>query len=131
MERVSFSLEFVLKTSPAIVYQFLTTPDCLIRWFCDEVDVEREGDYDIYTFTWTGADEVAHLVDDIQEEKLVFKWLDADDDEEYLEFSMSRSEVTNDTVLVITDYCDDDEVDDQKQLWNNQIAAMKKAMGVV
>lgn len=131
MERVSFSLEFVLKTSPAIVYQFLTTPNCLIRWFCDEVDIEREGDYDIYTFTWSGEDEVAHLVDDIQEEKLVFKWVDADDEAETLQFTMGRSEVTNDTVFLITDFCDDDEVDDQKQLWNIQIGKMKKAMGVL
>ena len=131
MDRVSFSVEFVLKTSPAIVYKFLTAPDCLIRWFCDEVDVEREEGLDRYAFVWSGEEEVAILTEDIEEERLLFRWKEADDEKEYFQFEMSRSEVTNDTVLLITDFCDDDEVDDQKQLWMNQIDAMKKAMGVI
>ena len=126
MQRTSFTLEFVLKTSPAIVYKFLTTPSCLIRWFCDKVDILD----DQYTYEWSGEEEVATLVDDIEEERLRFKWEDAEDEEEYLEFRMSRSEVTGDTILEIFDYCDDDEVEDQKQLWTNQIGGMKKAMGI-
>lgn len=130
MQRTSFKLEFVLKTSTAIVYKFLTSPDCLIRWFCDKVIIEREEEGDIYTYSWSGEEEVAILIDDIEEERLRFKWEDADDEEEYLEFTMSRSEVTGDTIFEIFDYCDDDEVEDQKQLWINQIGAMKTAMGI-
>lgn len=128
MDRVSFTLEFLFRASPAIIYKFLTTPSALIRWFCDEVDIERDVDGDIYTFSWEGAEEVAQLIDDIEEERVRFQWEDGEEGE-YLEFRMSRSPVTGETILEITDFCDDDEVDDQKQLWDTQVSQMKIATG--
>jgi len=127
MERVSFRLEFILRTSPNIVYKFLTTPSCLIRWFCDKVDIEA----DVYTYPWDGEEEIATLIDDFEEELLRFQWEEAESDKEFLEFHMKISDVTRETVFEIVDWCDADEVDDQKQLWTSQIDAMKKAMGIV
>lgn len=127
MERVSFRLEFILKTSPNIVYKFLTTPSCLIRWFCDKVDIED----DVYTYSWDGEEEVATLIDDFEEELLRFQWEEAESDEEFLEFHMKISDVTRETVFEIVDWCDADEVEDQKQLWTSQIDSMKKAMGII
>lgn len=126
MKRVPFRLEFILRTSPNIVYKFLTTPSCLIRWFCDRVEI----DGDKYSYFWEDEEEIAYLIDDIEEELLRFQWEDSEG-EEYLEFKMSISDVTRETVFEITDYCDEDEVEDQKQLWESQVDAMKKAMGVV
>lgn len=127
MKRVSFTLEFIIRTSPTIVYKFLTTPSCLIRWFCDKVEIDGEQ----FSYYWGDEEEVAYLVDDFEDEYLRFKWEEAESDKEYLEFKMSVSDVTRETVFEIVDYCDEDEVEDQKQLWSNQIDAMKKAMGVV
>src|SRR5690606_22624870 len=124
MERVQLDIEFLFRAAPAMVYQFLTTPACLVRWFCDGVDIQ--GDY--YTFSWRGADEVAGMVDDIEEERIKFRWLDADEDE-FLEFRISKSPVTDETILEITDFCDSDEVDDIKQLWESQVKTLKKEMG--
>lgn len=124
MKRVSISLEFLFRASPTILYKFLTTPSCLIRWFSDEVDIQDE----IYTFTWDGADEVAELIEDIEDERLRFKWEDGEEGE-YLEFRMSTSPVTNETILEITDYCDEDETDDQKQLWESQIKVLRQETG--
>lgn len=125
MERVKFTMEFLFRASPTILYKFLTTPSCLIRWFCDEVDIQG----DVYTFVWSGAEEVAEVIEDIEEELIRFRWEEADDEEEYLEFRISKSPVTGETILEITDYCDEDEVNDQKQLWDSQIKELKKETG--
>lgn len=124
MKRVSFDVEFIFRASPAILYQFITTPSCLVRWFCDEVDINGER----YTFTWQGADEDAEMIDDIEEERVRFKWDDAED-EEYLEFRMYKSDVTNETILEITDFCDDDEVNETKELWNSQVKTLQIECG--
>ena len=124
MKRTKIEMEFIFRASPAILYTFITTPACLVRWFCDEVDIQD----DVYTFAWAGAEEVAEMVDDIEEERVRFKWEDADPGE-YLEFRMYKSDVTNETVLEITDYCDDDEVEDQKNLWALQIEKMRVESG--
>ncbi len=124
MKRVSFDIEFIFKASPAILYQFLTTPSCLVRWFCDGVDITG----DVFTFTWQGADEEAEMIDDIEEERVRFKW-DESPDEEYLEFRMYKSDVTNETILEITDFCDDDEVNEQKELWSSQVKNLRIECG--
>lgn len=124
MSRVKFEMELLFRASPAILYKFLTTPSCLVRWFCDDVDIEN----DIYTFEWEGFEEVAELVDDIEEERLRFVWEDADPGE-YLEFRMMKSPVTNETILEITDFADDDEVNDQKQLWEAQCQQLRIECG--
>ena len=114
----------LFRASPAVLYTFLTTPACLVRWFCDGVDINT----DVFTFTWDGADENAEMLDDIQEERVRFRWEDADEGE-YLEFRMYKSGVTNETVLEITDFCDDDEVDSQMDLWNTQLKKLKIECG--
>jgi len=124
MERVTFDQEFIFRASPAILYKFFTTPSCLIRWFCDEVDISENK----FTFVWSGAEEVAELIEDVEEERVRFRWEDSDESE-YLEFRMKKSPVTNETILEITDYCDSDEVDDQRQLWESQMKLLKQETG--
>jgi uncharacterized protein YndB with AHSA1/START domain len=125
MERVKFTSEFIFRASPNIIYQFLTDPACLTRWFCDEVDINDQ----TYTFVWNGAAEIAELIEDKEPEIVRFAWEDADDEDEYLEFSIGKSPVTGETIVHVTDFADDDEVDDQRALWEKQLGLMKAAMG--
>ncbi|TVR77096.1 MAG: activator of HSP90 ATPase 1 family protein [Saprospirales bacterium] len=124
MKRVKFDMEFLFKASPSIVYQFLTQPACLVRWFSDEVDIQD----DIFTFYWEGYSEQAELIEDIEEERLRFRWLEGPD-EEFFEYRIATSDVTGETILEITDFADEDEVDDQKQLWESQITTLRKETG--
>ncbi len=124
MKRIPVDLEYIFKASPAILYKFLTTPACLVRWFCDGVDING----DIYTFTWNGSDEDAEVVDDIEEEKIRFVWDEADDGE-YLEFRMYKSPVTEETVLEITDFTEEREVEDLRRLWDSQIKNLRQETG--
>lgn len=125
MPRVSVEMEFLFRASPTILYKFLTTPSCLVRWFCDGVDIQGEE----YVFEWGGAEEVAYLVEDVEDERLRFQWEDADEEDEYLEFRMVISPVTNETIMYITDFCDDNEVDDQRKLWENQMELLRRETG--
>jgi uncharacterized protein YndB with AHSA1/START domain len=125
MERVTVELEFLFRASPTILYQFLTTPSCLVRWFSDKVDIDGED----YKFTWAGFSERAELVDDYEEELLRFRWEEAESDDEYLEFHISTSPITNETILRIKDVCDADEVEDQKSYWESNIKKLKNAIG--
>ena len=117
-------MERLFRASPTIMYKFLSTPDCLIRWFCDEVDINDKE----YSFSWEGEEEIALLIDDVENELLRFEWEDADEGE-YLEFKMERSPVTGETILTLTDWADDDEVDDQQKLWDTQLDRLRSATG--
>lgn len=125
MKRVKIDLEFIFRASPAIIYTFITTSECLVRWYCEEVDITNE----TFTFYWSGSSEVAYLIDDIEEERVRMKWEDADDPDEYLEFRMYKSDITNETILEITDFCDADEVQEISDLWATQMVELKKECG--
>ena len=125
MDRVQIKIEELFKSSPAMLYQFITDPACLVRWFSDEADVEG----DRYEFTWNGNPEMATLVETDENERIRFKWDDADDPDEYLEFRMYKAGVTDQTVLEVHDYCDDDEVEDSKTLLRNQVIRLRQEIG--
>jgi len=95
-----------------------------VRWFCDGVDIVA----DEFAFTWDGSEEMATLVDDIEDERVRFTWDEADEGE-YFEFRMEVSPVTNETILYVTDYRDEDEVDDQKKLWESQMEMLRRETG--
>ncbi len=125
MERVKIHIEYLLRASPTILYQFFTTPSALVRWFCDGADIHGDS---IYTFKWSGYDEIAKLTEDIEEELVRYTWLDPREGE-YLEFKISISPVTGETILEITDFCDEDEKEEQRELWDAQIKQLRKETG--
>ena len=124
MKRVRVDIEFIFRASPVIIYKFLTAPECLVRWFCDGVDVTG----DVYIFDWQGSEEQAELVDDIEEERVRFIFDDADDSE-FMEFRMYKSDVTNETIFEVTDFCDEGEEEEHKSLWNNWIQKLRSETG--
>lgn len=125
MGRTKLRLEYLFKASPTILYQFFTTPSCLVRWFCDEVDIHGN----FYTFSWNGYTETAEIIDDIEEERVRFRWAEAEYDNEYLEFKITEAPVTGETILEVIDFCDQDELDDQRQLWDTQIHRLQRETG--
>ena len=125
MSRVKFEMEFIFRASPGMLHQFITLPENLVRWFADGVDISD----DVYTFTWEGSDEQARLLDDIEEERLRFKWEESGEEGEYFEFRMYKSDITRQTILEITDFCDDDEVKEQNDWWSTQIEGLRLACG--
>lgn len=124
MARKQINLEYIFRASPAIVYAFVTTPECLVRWYCDDVDIVS----DAYTFFWSNNAETAYMIDDIEEERVRYKWKNAAENE-YLEFRIYKADITNETILEVTDFCDEDEEGEIRDLWNTLMIEMKKETG--
>ena len=49
--------------------------------------------------------------------------------DEFFEFSIEQSSVTNETILRITDFADKYELKDQQLLWNSQVTELKHRIG--
>lgn len=124
MAREKYVCEFMVRSSPAILYNFLTTPSGLAQWFCDTCDVNG----DVYTFGWDGSFEDATIEDYEEDESVKYSWTEGNE-EEYFEFVITKSEISNDTVLTITDFADPSDVEDQKRLWESQIENLSQRIG--
>jgi hypothetical protein len=58
-----------------------------------------------------------------------FHWLDDEEDNTFFEFRITIDDLTNDLALLITDFAEEDEVDDAKELWDSQVAELKHILG--
>ncbi len=123
-KKVLYTLEYPVRCSPAILYEFLYTPAGLQEWFADKVD-EKDG---IYSFNWNGSEDKAQLLETEEEKFVRYRWLHAAKDE-YFEFRIEKSEVTNQTILVIKDFADKKEIKDQSQLWGYQVKDLFHRLG--
>ena len=124
MARQSFQLEFILKCSPTILWDFLTTTNGLANWFADSVDDKD----DVFIFEWSGSKERARVIEAVEPELFRMRWLSGPKDE-YFEFKIESSEVTRDTILYVTDFADDDDLEDQRILWESQIETLMSRIG--
>lgn len=123
-EKVKFQIEFVIQSSPQMLYQYLATPSGLSEWFAENVNSRGEK----FTFIWDGAEEDAKLLKRKTDEFVRFSWEESDDDT-YFEMKIIVDEITKDVSLFITDFADEDEVEESKMLWGNQVSDLKQVIG--
>lgn len=120
-------MEFPLTVSPQLLYQYISTASELAEWFADDVNSRGE----VFTFTWDGEVQKAKISVKKSVEKVRFRWLDENENENehYFEFRIQEDELTKDVSLVVTDFAEEDDLEDSKQLWETQIADLKQVLG--
>lgn len=121
----SFSIEYDFHASPQLLFQYLSTPSGLSEWFADNVNSRGE----LFTFIWDDSEEQAKLITKKSPERIKFKWLENDDEGCYFELRIQVDGITKDVSLIVTDFSDDDEEEEAKMLWENQISSLKQVLG--
>lgn len=116
MSKQLYTLEYPVRCSPNILFEFLSTPAGLQEWFAEKVD-ERDG---VFSFTWNGTTDKAEMLESEEDKFIRFHWLHAPNNE-YFEFAIEKSEVSNQTILVIKDFAEKRDIADQKRLWDFQV----------
>ncbi len=122
---IKIELEYILKVSPKLLYNRLSTASGLAEWFADDVFIKDK----IYTFVWEGSEEVAELIAKKALVSVRFKWLEREDDA-YFEFRIENHELTNDLTLYIIDHVEEDEQEEVTILWETQINNLKNTLGL-
>ena len=124
-----FTIEFDFQSSPQLLFQYLSTPSGLSEWFSDNVNSRGED----YTFIWGDAEEYAKLIQKKNNEKVRFRWMNDEEDQDdcYFEFKIVVDEITKDVSLNIADFAEEDELEEAKMLWNNLVSSLKQVLGSV
>ena len=97
------------------------------EWFSDNVNSRGE----LFTFIWDDSEEQAKLLSKKSGERIKFRWLNDEEDEltTYFEIRIQVDEITKDVSLIVVDFANDDEVEEAKMLWENQISSLKQVLG--
>jgi len=123
--KIKFEIEFPIHATPHMLYQYFGTPSGLSEWFADNVNSRGE----VFTFIWDGSEEKAKVLQERPEEKIKFKWLEDEDPKSYFEFRLEIDDITKDVSLIVTDFAEDDEIEESKMFWQNQIDELKHTIG--
>jgi uncharacterized protein YndB with AHSA1/START domain len=119
-----YTLEYVIRSSPMILFEFLSTPSGMAQWFADHAN--QVGD--VFTFTWDKNRQKARVVEQLENEMIRFRW-EGNPSDEFFEFKVTHTEITGDTVLLITDFASPKEMADAQKLWDSQVHELKLRIG--
>ncbi len=124
--KTKFEIEYPLQTSSKVLYKRLSNASGLAEWFAD--DVMQKGD--IFTFEWNGNKQKAEQFHREKLQSVCYRWIDSEDEDTFFKFLLETDEVTNSLSLIITDFADEDEVDEAIDLWDKQIDVLKRKLGI-
>ena len=117
--------------SPNIIWDLISSAHGLERWMADHVD-EADG---VFTFTWgepwTEQDvHTAQLIEYVKYDHIRLKWDSDEEDADYWEMRIGKSDLTGHLNLLITDFADDDDADGLRILWESNLDRLHRASGL-
>ncbi|MDC3218505.1 START-like domain-containing protein [Flavobacteriaceae bacterium] len=126
-DKKSYSIEYDFLSSPQLLFQYLSTPSGLSEWFADNVNSRGE----LFIFIWDDSEEQAKLIQKKNNDRVRFQWQndEEDFDQYYFEFKIQVDEITKDVSLIITDFAEEDEIEESKMLWDNLVSDLKQVLG--
>ena len=120
-----FKIEFPIRSSLRILYNQISTPSGLSEWFADNVNLNGKN----YTFFWDGDEQEAELLSKKNNKSIKFRWIDEPKDT-FFELKIVIDDITQDISLIITDFAEDEEDEEEaKLLWNKQIEKLRQSIG--
>jgi len=121
-----YTLEYPIRSSVKILYDFISTPESLGEWFSEKVTI-KDG---LITFKWYESELRARLINKKDNELVRYQWLDENGNPgQFLELRINIEPITNDLALIISDSCIEEEVDEQKSLWDQSVNNLIKRIG--
>ncbi|GAA4409752.1 hypothetical protein GCM10023187_33460 [Nibrella viscosa] len=129
MEKYKFVAEYELRASPKMLFPYISTASGLSQWFATKVNVLPDHKYDFY---WDNESHPARQVSLRQNKSVRFEFLDTGEngsDNNYIDFRVDVSELTQSTFLRVTDYSANSDADELKSLWNGLLEKLKEIVG--
>ena len=127
MSKIKFEIEYLLSNASAqVLWRSIGTPQGLSEWFSDGVTVEGEA----YCFLWDKHEQSAKLLESKSNQYIRFQWDEDEGTDYYFEIKMSSTELSKELSLLITDFAEEDKVDDSKLLWYQQVETLLRKLGI-
>lgn len=125
-ERIKVELEFPIKCSPALLYNYISSASGLSEWFAHDVDNKSRNEF---TFKYEdGEVQNAKVIKNTPNKSVRFKF-DGSPDDEYLELDIIVDELTEDVALKVTEFCFEEEKGRIAELWQSEVDILKNATG--
>jgi len=126
MEKEKYTLEYIFRASPKMIYERISTASGLSEWFADDDNIKGN----TYAFIWDGQEQIAEILSKKDNQYIKFHWVDDEDENAYFEFRIVVDELTEEVALLITDFAEDeDEKEENIDLWEAQVEDLHQVLG--
>lgn len=132
MDKKKISIERELKCrSERIIWPLISTAAGLSKWMAD--DVSANGD--VLTFTWGelwSHHEVrrARILGKTDYLSVRFRWEDEVNPDAYWELKMEKGDITDDFILVVTDFASAEDSDVMEDIWEANFERLHRSTGL-
>lgn len=130
MEKQKFMIEYELRSSPKVLFPYISTPSGLEQWFAEKVITMPESRFD---FQWDGESHFAKQTSVRLNKSVKFEFEGTSDtndhDNNSIELRLEVSELTQSTYLRILDYSAGNDEQELTFLWNGLIESLKEIVG--
>jgi uncharacterized protein YndB with AHSA1/START domain len=129
MSKFKFVQEYELRASPKMLFPYISSASGLQQWFSAKVNNRPDHTID---FVWDDESHIAKVHSMRTNKSIRFDFLDTSDDNRdnnYVEFKVDVSDLTQSTFLRVTDYSTNNDVEDLKSLWHGLIDNLKEIVG--
>src|SRR5690554_7569060 len=89
-EKIKYEMEFPIRVSPTLLYQYLSTPSGLSEWYADNVNSRGE----FFSFIWEGSEEKAKLLSKKSPERIKFRWMEDEGDRKSTRLNSSHVRIS-------------------------------------
>lgn len=124
-DRTKIEIEYLLRTSPKILYNMISTPSGLSEWFADDVNIRGTE----LTFFWDGSEEKAKILTKVKDQYIKYQWDYDDGEEAFFEFRIKIDALTGEVALIVTDYVEEGEEESARSLWESQLEDLRRVLG--
>lgn len=132
MTHKKITIEYPLSTkSPNIIWDMISTSAGLQKWIADYVEDIEDG----FSFTWgepwTQQDtKTSHILEQEKHSHIRLEWENQDEEGDFWELRIEKSELTGKLSLIITDHAEEDDIDYIKEVWDKNLSRLHSASGL-
>ena len=130
MNKHKFVSEYSINASPRMIYPYLSSPSGLEQWFCDKVVINEDK---LYNFIWDNQNHFAEMNSHRTNKSVRFVFLNdnkkQDADPSYMDFTIETSELTQEQYLRVTDYSEEEDMEEMTELWDGLIVGLREIIG--
>jgi len=129
MEKHKFITEYELRSSPKVLFPYISTASGLEQWFAEKVTVLPDHRFD---FQWDGNSHLARQTAHRLNKAVRYEFEDESNpeaDTNFVEMRLEVSDLTQSTYLRIVDYSQTMDEEELSSLWNGLMDSLKEIVG--
>ena len=117
--------------SEAIIWELISTADGMARWIADDVQLLGNNLEFTWGQLWSHHEiRTAAILEKKKNKFIRFRWIDETEEYAFIELRILKTDLTDDFILSIIDFALPEDVDQLRELWEDDLDRLHRSTGM-